>query len=284
MANLTPLDLDDLMNDWLKGTEPRLSAQSRELWASMGREVSPTIARVMVDAGSLPGGIERIWEDQYANWMDTVLARNWSDAMFQGQSNLPDTWQLLTPANINAWMEKRGPQLFTNLTSQQSKSVNRIIKFFSTEAPVSAQTLAQLIKPAVGMTERQAGTLLAHYNALVEADVSGDTLRLSVAAMSSKLQTARANMIARTELASAYNGGVDVAIQQGIADDVFEGEIVKTWRTQADERVCPICGPLDQTSVGVGDDFQSLGFTGAIPPAHPQCRCVVLYEESDENL
>ena len=37
------------------------------------------------------------------------------------------------------------------------------------------------------------------------------------------------------------------------------------WRTAADERVCPVCGPL------AGSEWPS--DTGPQPPAHPNCRC-----------
>lgn len=37
------------------------------------------------------------------------------------------------------------------------------------------------------------------------------------------------------------------------------------WRTAADERVCPVCGPLD------GQEWPS--DAGPMPPAHPNCRC-----------
>ena len=40
-----------------------------------------------------------------------------------------------------------------------------------------------------------------------------------------------------------------------------------TWYTRQDERVCPICRPLNGESVTV---------IGRRPPAHPRCRCVAL--------
>lgn len=38
------------------------------------------------------------------------------------------------------------------------------------------------------------------------------------------------------------------------------------WRTQADERVCPECGPLDGLVWEAG--------AGPAPPLHVNCRCV----------
>lgn len=43
---------------------------------------------------------------------------------------------------------------------------------------------------------------------------------------------------------------------------------LRTWITQRDERVCPICGPLHEKKVSVWGDQFPFG-----PPAHPRCRC-----------
>jgi len=61
----------------------------------------------------------------------------------------------------------------------------------------------------------------------------------------------------------------------------FLGDVVKIWLTAADERVCPICGGLDGETVNLHARFSN----GLMyPPAHPQCRCAVAYEEVTPNL
>jgi hypothetical protein len=45
------------------------------------------------------------------------------------------------------------------------------------------------------------------------------------------------------------------------------------WRTAADERVCPVCGPLD------GMEWPS--DVGPQPPAHPNCRCQRLVSRTE---
>ena len=80
----------------------------------------------------------------------------------------------------------------------------------------------------------------------------------------------RAEMIAATEVTRAYaeaNGMVWRRLgEQGI---IFKRE----WRTARDERVCPVCGPLDGVIVGLEEKFPG-GLAG--PPAHPRCRCWVV--------
>ncbi len=68
----------------------------------------------------------------------------------------------------------------------------------------------------------------------------------------------RMEVIARTEVLRAHNQG-RLKFHQQVGVEKLE------WMTMEDERVCPVCGPLD------GRVFD----TGRFPPqpAHPNCRC-----------
>ncbi len=84
----------------------------------------------------------------------------------------------------------------------------------------------------------------------------------------------RAQMIGVTETTRAYYQGGKV-----MADEVRAAgiQMVAVWHTANDERVCPICGPLNgvrETSPGSG---VWPGMQGP-PPAHPNCRCSIGYE------
>ena len=70
----------------------------------------------------------------------------------------------------------------------------------------------------------------------------------------------RAELIASTETTQAFQEGNELLW-------VSLGALVvgKEWRTQNDERVCPICGPLDGKIIPLTSDEK--------PPAHPRCRC-----------
>lgn len=76
------------------------------------------------------------------------------------------------------------------------------------------------------------------------------------------------------------------------------GEVEKVWCTADDERVCSICGSLEGNRYAMDDEIfyeytdnegnvhrrrinHKLNdeAVGLVPPAHPSCRCTVLYEE-----
>lgn len=95
----------------------------------------------------------------------------------------------------------------------------------------------------------------------------------------------RAERIARTEVLSASNQATLEAYKQS---NVVVG---KQWYTAEDEQVCEWCAPMDQTVLGIDDDFFDKGttFTGrdgnplsldfenvSAPPLHPNCRCTLL--------
>lgn len=77
----------------------------------------------------------------------------------------------------------------------------------------------------------------------------------------------RAEMIAATEVTRVY---AEANTRAWKATGVVKE---REWQTAADERVCPICGPLQGKRAKLGKPFP-----GGImnPPAHPRCRCWVV--------
>ena len=81
----------------------------------------------------------------------------------------------------------------------------------------------------------------------------------------------RALNIATTEVTRAYSEAAQVSGQQWKDLGV---SVYKSWSTNNDDRVCPICGPLNQQEILADAKFK--GAKGAEiegPPAHPRCRC-----------
>lgn len=59
----------------------------------------------------------------------------------------------------------------------------------------------------------------------------------------------------------------------------------KTWRIADDERKCKYCNALNGIQIELDADFafktniKNIPTIKKVPPAHPNCRCVVTYEE-----
>ena len=92
----------------------------------------------------------------------------------------------------------------------------------------------------------------------------------------------RSKVIARTETIWAFNEG---AVQGWQQSGVVEA---KQWSVAQDDRLCPLCAPMEGKIVPLEGHFYELGefdVTGGIqfeyenidhPPLHPQCRCSLI--------
>jgi hypothetical protein len=86
----------------------------------------------------------------------------------------------------------------------------------------------------------------------------------------------RAEEIAHTETMRASNEGQLEAWNQAVDAGLLTGNETKEWIVTPDDKLCPICEPLDGVNAplnGLFDDQQG----GQIdqPPAHPRCRCTI---------
>jgi len=91
----------------------------------------------------------------------------------------------------------------------------------------------------------------------------------------------RTQMIARTEILKASNLGALSIYRENT--DSLKGY---SWLAARDERVCPICAPLDGRMFDMsGSPIDGKGKAShALPPAHPQCRCTATPALHDEDL
>lgn len=103
---------------------------------------------------------------------------------------------------------------------------------------------------------------------IVESQIRGESISQAQARLREALglpkgksgYAGRLEMIARTEILRASNLGA-MAIYEANRDVLSGWEFV----TARDDRVCPVCAPLDGTQYQFGE--------GEIPPLHPRCRC-----------
>jgi hypothetical protein len=102
------------------------------------------------------------------------------------------------------------------------------------------------------------------------------TLRMLKDSLAPTFGMSRAQTISVTEVTRAYAVGADRA-QRRVAEEGIK--TVKVWKTLYDEKVCPICQPLDELKESPEGGFNpSGGFGIPYPPAHPNCRCFTILE------
>lgn len=86
---------------------------------------------------------------------------------------------------------------------------------------------------------------------------------------------ARAETIARTETMKASNMGQQLAWDDATEHGLLTGFERKQWITTPDDRLCPVCEPMDGVTVGMDEMFDVEGAHLEGPPAHPNCRCAI---------
>ena len=86
---------------------------------------------------------------------------------------------------------------------------------------------------------------------------------------------ARAEVIARTETMRASNEGQSQLWDQAVEVGLLTGNEHQIWITTPDDRLCPICEPMDGETTGLDGTFTVDGEEIEGPPAHPNCRCTI---------
>lgn len=89
----------------------------------------------------------------------------------------------------------------------------------------------------------------------------------------SKLEDSRSSLIARNEIAAAYNGGLLAAAKAS------DKTMLKSW--WADPDACDIClENVEDEPIALDEPFAS---GDDAPPAHPFCRCSLRIETAEES-
>jgi SPP1 gp7 family putative phage head morphogenesis protein len=187
---------------------------------------------------------------------------------------------------VEAWCNARAAAFVVEVTETQFEALNAVVTKAAVLENMSVDELSRAIRPMVGLYHQQAVANWNYYTNLLEHGVSQKRAKDLAIRYAARQHRYRAYNIARTELAFAYNQGSYQATKQAQANG-YMGEVEKVWCTADDERVCTICGGLDGKRIAMDDNFNfntklatpANPTIRKVPPAHPSCRCAVMYEE-----
>jgi hypothetical protein len=126
--------------------------------------------------------------------------------------------------------------------------------------------LARQLRDVVGLNTRQAAAVEAFRVRLTAQGRDPAQLERMVDRYSRRQLTVRTEAIARTETMAALAEGKRAQWDRLQREGVIQADEWETvFVTAEDERVCPICAPLDGQRDPIG--------RGPQPPLHPLCRC-----------
>jgi hypothetical protein len=279
------------LNKILRANEPKLTRWLYSTWNAN----ADAIKDQEIDNAIRDGQINQQWVDRwqrdYADMINARLAPLWLDTLQTGgnrliqgltDAGLEPSFQLLGD-RFSEWTRARAADFVVDITDSQRSALNAMLHRFTVVEPMAPATLARFIRPVIGLTNNEAGVAGRLYQELLDKGLSPSKAAAQASRKTAFLRRRRATRIARTELAYAYNFGSFLAVKDAVDEGVLDTNevMVKRWWTQKDERVCPFCGPLHGQVVGIEETFPGLTKrvpNTFVPPAHPMCRCVVLYE------
>lgn len=256
--------------------------------------------REIVTGEENPQSLFDKWFSDYSLFLSKKMTATWEEAFLAGWESIQIVSDIVESMNSEAWVREwiinRTGNLITNVCSDQVNAVRYLIAEAESIGMSSAET-ARYIRPTIGLTERQAAANLKHYNSVKER-LRADHPRMKEESIEQKARTAaskyaerqqryRAETIARTEIAQAYNAGADAFIREAMRHDLMP-EMKKEWSTALDGRVCKECQALEGVQISMDDSFETQSgrrnVTVLLPPLHPRCKCAVKYVEATYEI
>lgn len=277
------------LRGFLDVKEPELVYFLHHTWNNQQRAITYKELREAIIYQGLDPQLILDWQQDYSVFVVRYLKPMWMAAIAEAAKELDAKYPkfFFDPASegVKEWIETKAASFVTNSSKNQIAAINAVVARASQLQDMTVDGLARAIRPMVGLTIPQANANLNYYNKMIESGLS-EKKALERSIKYSALQSRyRGYNIARTELAYAYNKGQHEGVKQAQAQG-FMGEVEKVWCTADDERTCNTCGALEGQRVAMDGDFNfktKLEATNPgiklTPPAHPSCRCAVLYEE-----
>ena len=277
------------LRGFLDTAEPRLVYFLTNLWRAQGQAITYKELREAILAGELSMEYLAEWQQDYSKFVVERLNPAWEEAMKAAADELATKYRgwYYNPASsgVENWVKTRSADFVTNVTQTQHDALRAVVQRAAKYEGRNVDSLARTVRSTVGLTRQQAEANLNYYENLINNGVKEKKAQDLSMKYAARQHRYRGYNIARTELAYAYNKGMDEGIRQAQADG-YMGTTVKIWCTADDERVCQTCGGLEGKVIAMDDDFEfstKLNLPGLkrTPPAHPGCRCAVMYREVD---
>lgn len=278
-----------LLRSFLDANEPGLVRILVNTWRSQGNAITYKELREAILSGDISSDILDDWMQDYSRFVVEHLQPAWEKAIVAAAAVIEKKYPLwhFDPmgAGVNAWTAAHSAEFVTNVTATQIEGLRAVVRRAAVLEDMSVDGLARAIRPMVGLTHQQSVANLKYYENLIANGMSEAKALDKSIRYAAQQHRYRGYNIARTELAFAYNQGSYEGTKQAQAAG-YMGDTVKIWCTADDERVCSICGGLEGVQVAMDEDFPfktKLEGRNAtikkVPPAHPSCRCAVMYEE-----
>lgn len=172
-----------------------------------------------------------------------------------------------------AWVKAHGAELVTQVSDTTKKTIREITtRGFLEQLTVRQQR--KLLEEIVPILPEQVRGIEMRLNQRISAGEGQEMAVVAAGREARRLVRIRAELIARTEVVFALNGGTHAAYQAANADGLFTDPVERVWiATVLGKRTCDICRAWDGTTAPLDGPFVRGGRSIMNPPLHPRCRC-----------
>jgi hypothetical protein len=176
-------------------------------------------------------------------------------------------------ARAAQWAKNHGAQMVVEIGKETRRAIASVITRAQTDG-LTTRAQSRLIRPLVGLTERDANAVYNYRQELIARGLDEDVAADEAGAYADQLLDRRASNIARTETQTAANEGQSLAWDQAVEDGFLSPDAERKWIITDDDRLCEICEFMEGQQVGLDEPFVLEDGTEVDnPPAHPSCRC-----------
>jgi len=190
------------------------------------------------------------------------------------QMGIDISFNLTNPRAVQ-WARTNSSRLIVEVSESIKESVRAVISDGFTSG-IAPRDSARLIRDIVGLTDRQSMAVVNYRFDLLEAGRSADDVARLAERYGKQLLNGRGLTIARNETVNSSLGGQTELWRQAVDKGLLDPD--KTQRqfiVTDDDRLCPICAPMDGQTVGLEEPFiDGDGQPVGMPPSvHVGCRC-----------
>ncbi len=272
------MDIHDLLNSFIDTQSPVAAKFLYRMWNDQQKAVTYKELHEAILSGGLDTSFLMEWQQDYSTFLADCYAPLVDKAVKAAKdalaSQLGGFVQDPMADAMERYIDTHGGRLIQSISQSQYKTINALVKQATLTDTLTVDELARCIRPCIGLTQTQAQQAKRFYEQLREDGYSKTAALKRQASYATKLHRERAYSIAQTEMAYAYNNGMDAVIRQNIEQGFISQDVEKEWSAARDERVCPVCGSLHGQKVPEDEPFQN---GVMMPPAHPGCRCALKY-------
>lgn len=264
--------------------EPRVVRMLYSTWNAQSDAIKDQEIRNAFRDGQMSPQQFIRWREQYNDFITNRMAPEWRNMAERGSTNMAryldrGAVQRSVPfdrleRHVHNWIDNRGAELLVDVTDTQRRAVQETVRHFSTTEPVPPAELGRILRASIGVTPQQARAIQKYQQGLKDQGVPSARRAHLVGNYGTYLRRLRAERIARTELAYAFNYGQFHQVRESVNEGHIKGPVTKSWATAKDERVCGFCGPMDEVTIGLEETYPAVTKrvpVTFVPPAHPNC-------------